>query len=375
MRSSLMRMYLIAAVALFATLPAEAALVQTQSPGPVKYSWAGKKMTGTVWGIARGDVDGDGSAETLLLEREKVRIGRIDADGFSQIASCDLPGSAKGARIYTFDIDDDSVEDIVVSAVEEGVPSSLAFAYRDGGCRSLFDRARMSLRVTIDSDGKRKLIGQGWSSDSYFFGPIQEVRLKKGRPESFGKLKLPFGTRLYQFTYIPGGEDARIAILKGYAPLEVRELSGKKFKKLWRSPDRLGGSPNQLAAPQRDVLGSEESDGAVFDTPPLAGAINGLAAIASVQSAMPVKNVIGKKPAISGSRVIAYAEDPALGFAKETETIELPSCISDFAYGAAEAGKAGSIIVVLQNECGLFSKATESQLISFEIPGFVPAGN
>jgi len=213
------------------------------------------------------------------------------------------------------------------------------------------------------------LVGQGWSQSSFFFGPVRKIRMKKGRPAGEGKLKLPTGTRLYQFSFLPADDNTAVALLKGYSPLEVKELSGRKFKKVWRSPNRMGGSPNQLRAPQRDVLGSEASDSTTFDMPPLAARINGLPAVVSVQSAMPLKGVIGKKPAISGTRLLAFIEDPGLGFALGPQTVELPSCVSDFIFGSTKEGGYGEILVVMHNECGMFTDATESRIISFEIPG------
>ena len=344
------------------------ALSGAEEGGPVNYSWAGKKMPGAVWGIASGDVDADGAAEVILLERRRLRIGALGADGFKEELSCSLPGLADGARVYAMDLDEKPGDEIVVSAVEDGLPASMVLRLEGKECKALVVGAPLSLRVAEDAQGERKLFAQGWSSDSFFFGPVSEISLKEGKLKETAKLALPWNTKLFRFTYLPVSDATRVALLPGYAPLEVRVATGKKFKRVWKSPARMGGSPNQLPASQRDVLGSEDSDSVIFDIPPVAASVTGRTAVLAVQSAVPAKGVIGRKPGISGSRVVGVVEDAALGFVPNLSTVELPSCISDM-IPLETQGAAGRIVVVMQDECGMFDKPTESQLIAFDLPG------
>ena len=339
-----------------------------QTTGAIAYAWATKKIDGAVWGMARGDVDGDGAAETILLERRRVRIGSLSADGFRQQLSCDLPNLAAGARVSALDLDGDRAEEIVVSAVEDGIPASAILGAKDGACSTLVANARWSLRVAPGIDGAPKLFGQGWSSDAFFFGPIREMRLDRGKLKEGEKQELPRGTRLFQFAFVPGGDAPRVALLKGYAPLEVRGWNGKKFKKVWRSPGRLGGSVNQLPASQRQVLGWEETQAVVFDQPPLAGDIAGQTMLVAVQSHVPAHNVVGRKSGVTGARVMGYAADAALGFVPKFETVELPSCVTEFLHVPAAAGGSGQLLATMQNECGMFTKGTESQVVAFDLP-------
>lgn len=266
------------------------------------------------------------------------------------------------------DLDEKPGDEIVVSAVEDGLPASMVLRLEGKDCKALVQGAPLSLRVAEDAQGERKLFAQGWSSDSFFFGPVSEVSLKEGKLKETAKLALPWNTKLFRFTYLPVSDATRVALLPGYAPLEVRVATGKKFKRVWKSPARMGGSPNQLPASQRDVLGSEDSDSVIFDIPPVAASVTGRTAVLAVQSAVPAKGVIGRKPGISGSRVVGVVEDAALGFVPNLSTVELPSCISDM-IPLETQGAAGRIVVVMQDECGMFDKPTESQLIAFDLPG------
>lgn len=347
---------------------AVAAIVPQNNPNEVlTYSWASKRIDGPIWGIARGDVDGDGTPETLLLDRRRVRVGSIDGVVFKEKWACPLPGIAEGARVSTIDLTGDNRAEIVVSAVEEGLPASAIFTIDDKGCRPIVERARWSLRAA-----EGKLLGQGWSSSTFFFGPIAELEEKGGRLRTTGKLDLPGNTRLYQFALFPGTEDVRVLLLKGYAPLEVREQQGKKFKRIWRSPDRFGGSTNLLPASQRDVLGSESRETVTFDTPPIADAETGRAFFFAVRSQLPLREIIGRKPGVSGSRVISFADDPALGFLPKQETVEVPGCIVDAIEGEAAGPGEKAILVVTHPDCGMFESSTQSQIISFRFPFPMP---
>lgn len=310
--------------------------------------------------MARGDVDGDGQPETLLLDRRRVRIGRIEGQAFKEMGTCPLPGRSEGARLYVQDLTGDGRAEIIVSAVEEGLPASAIFSWDEKGCRPIVERARWSLRVA----GAR-LLGQGWSSSSFFFGPISELALVGGKIETAARSDLPRDTRLFQFDRLPGDGGVRAVLLKGYAPLEVRERQGKRFKRVWRSAERFGGSTNLLPASQRDILGSERSEGVAFDTPPIAGQAAGRAFLLSVRSQLPLREVIGRRPGVSGSRLVRFEEDPAVGFLPQGETVELPGCIVDAVVDDAPGGEGEEILVVTHPDCGMFERPTQSQLVSF----------
>lgn len=333
------------------------------------YAWAMPRLEGAYWGVAEGDVDGDGRREIMLLSRRRVDIGTVDVDQekFLKEMACDLPGEAEGARVSTIDLNDDGKEEIVVSAVEEGLPASAVFAVDGRACHPLVRRARWSLRAMEDGDGKMFLAGQGWSSPSFFQGSIFRIALEKGHLADAGAVALPRGTRLFQYAFLPPASDgsARVVLLPGYAPMEVRQQSGRRWKRVWRSGERFGGSPNLLAASQRDLLGSERSDTVAFDLPPLWMSDRGSPLLMGVSNRLPLRNVIGRRPGISGSRAIAFSEDPALGFLPSWETVEIPGCIEDAVM--APSGDAGSpgLLVLAQNECGLFLNPTQSQLIFF----------
>lgn len=346
-----------------APVRAEAGEPAPEISGTIPLRWAAKKTEGAYWSVAAGDVDGDGQGETLLLSRRRVLIGAREGSAFREEAVCELPGDVEGAKISTVDLDGDGKEEIAVSAVEDGRPASAILSLEGKICRPLVSRAPWSLRVLELPGGGKRLAGQRWSLSSFFFGPVVELGLAGGKLEAKGEALLPRGTRLFQFERLSsGGEEGsdRVARLKGYDRLEVHELRGKKFKRIWRSAARLGGSANQLAAPQRDVLDERSSDVVFFDLPPVAVQVGGREAVLVVAHHVPLRGIVGRKYGISGSRVAIFAEDPLTGFALQGESPDLSGCVVDLARDPE-----GTAVALLQNECGLFENATESQIVGF----------
>lgn len=337
------------------------------------HSWAVKRMDGAFWGIAVGDVNGDGECEAILLERRRVRIGHLSSAGFKELMQCDLPGAALGAHVSTIDIDADARDEIAISASEEGLPASAILKLEGNSCRFLAKRVRVSLRVVNLPDEAnegalhRALVGQGWTSQAFFSGPVFEMRLEKGKLVSGAKVSLPRYVNIFQFAALNSvASMKRIASIKGYAHLEVSEGLGGKFKRMWRSPARFGGSPNLIEAPQRNTLGEELSETATFDIPPIIITEENSSRMFAVQNEIPLRGTIGKKLGISGSKIVGFIEDEAIGFIQKWETVEIPGCVADAVVQKAD-GKATGILALVQNECGLLHNPTQSQVIFFEV--------
>lgn len=311
------------------------------------------------WGMAEGDLYGDGKSEFLLLARDSVKIGRLTDSGFETESFCNLPGLAKGSRVYTYDLDQDGRDEIIVSAVEGGMPASVAFNFKDKTCSILFERARYSLRVVRNLDGKNVLLGQGSGQGAFFFGPIYEMSLEGGRLKPVTKYEVPRYTNIYQFTELPpNGETARFAVVKGWNPIEVHEKRRNSFKKTWRSGERFGGTINILGAEERDVLGEVAANHVDFDVSPVAS--GGDFRLYVVRHTMPLRGVIGKRPMVGGAEVVEFSWDPSLGFMEKSRTVKLPGAIVDVFMGHG-------LFVLMQGEVGMFHEGESSTILTFEM--------
>jgi len=238
-----------------------------ESTKRMRYSWASKRMDDAFWGFRIGDVDGDGIKEALLLERKRIKVGRIVGNSFNQTGTCEWPGISQAGKFYLMDLDADGSKEIVVSTVSDGAPSSVILKYDGKGCQVVAKNIHWSLRAV--EFPMEILVGQWWSSEDYFSGPIYEVALSGKKAIKGRKLVLPWNVKLYQFSPEPDVDGKPSVILqKGHERLQVRTKLGKRFKKTWQSGERFGGTINYLPAVQRRVMGSKKSNDVYFDVPP-----------------------------------------------------------------------------------------------------------
>ncbi len=338
--------------------------------GAISYSRAIKPIDAQIWAMAQGDLDGDSRVETLLAERGRIRIGHLGKKSFKEVGECSWSGIAKAAALYTIDIDGDGDDEIVISAVREGTPASMILDFEGAACKEIVSHSPWSLRVIDLPENKgRILIGQGWSRSDYFAGSIYELKLSGKKLKRVKKISLPWKTRIYQFSMLPEIDgDSIIALQKGYERLSVRKRRGRKFKRIWRSGERFGGSVNYLPAKQQVALGSEESDIVIFDIPPLP--IEGETGIefVALKSDMPLKGFVGRRPFVRGGGIYGFRRDEVFRFTESFRTKRLPGAVTDLIIARDVGDSRKRIYVVMIEDPAFFDKSNRSIIVSYDLP-------
>lgn len=321
----------------------------------VAHAWASKRINGAIWGVATGDIDGDKKNEIVLLERNAVRVGSIEGDNLKIDKSYEWKGELQGVRIFLKNIDDDPAEEILISAVFHGMPDSFALKWEDGNFKTVFENARWNLRVTNDGT----LLGQQRDYQTFFAGLVCELSFDSTKLKAGKYLRLPWWAKIYDFTMLP---DERIMRLSGNEPLLLYERQGKRLKKVWSSGVRYGGTLNIIEATEREPLGMTNDDDVPIDKEPeVVNAANGILVIAP-QHDIPLKGVIGKRPFIRNGKLVAWREDPSLGFSQAFETEEVPGYISDFVIDSKR------IIASIQQNPSMWYGNQQSVILIFDLP-------
>lgn len=339
----------------------------------IKYSWASQKINEEIWGMAQGDIDKSGTKSIVLLERKRIRVGRLGEKGFEEKFSCGWSTDANAARIDLFDIDGDGKKDAIITAVEEGMPSSLAFKFdtETGRCHEIFSRARWSLRVANLPDSndsnilKPVIIGQCWSSQKFFTGPVMKLSFKNGKLVEGEKISLPRNTDIYQFEFLPPTDGVeRVVRLAGPAAMEVREHRDYRWRKIWRSGEKLGGPANLLPARQRPVFDQISSEYAEFELPPLVIPDPNGTRLLAIKYDLPLKNVVGRTPYIRGASTVIFKSDPALTFVEDARTQDLPGAIVDY---FLDNDAQQSLVVMIQDNAGAFEQSQKGMILRFDL--------
>jgi len=332
----------------------------------IAHSWVSKKIQGAIWGIAFGDVDGDGSPEIISLERDAVHVGVIRDDKYQVTFTYEWRGLEEGVRLYTIDLDGNGTEEVIVSAVDRGRPSSFALTLSDKILKPFFEHQPWHLRV-LDKPAGKVLIGQQWNTTDFFAGPIYELAFNGKKLKHAQRLILPRRTELFDFAFLPISPDdedsvtERVIRIEGNEPMKVYERKGKRFKKEWSSGLRYDGSANIIDAHEREPLSIAEDEIAI-DLEPEVIQMGEKSIILATRHDVPLMGIIGRRPLVHNGRIVALQEEPSLGFVHAFETEEVPGYISDFII------KSKRLVASVQVHPSMFYESAESILLFFDMP-------
>ncbi|PIU58146.1 MAG: hypothetical protein COS89_01905 [Deltaproteobacteria bacterium CG07_land_8_20_14_0_80_38_7] len=365
----------------------------------LKNNWITKKIDQVLWGVATSNMHGQDNHEIILLERNAVRLYRIDGDkNISLITSYEWDSSLRGYRLYTMDLDNDGIEELVISGSAFGIPSSLILKIIDEKFSVLAKDIRRSLRViefddlNINKNIKPKILaGQSWSSEAFFSGPIYSLTLNGNSIKQGKKIKLPKRIGIYDFAIIPDNENDNIyepqevVILDGYSYLQILGKKKKRYKKIWSSSEKFGGSQNLIPAVERRPLGIANDGYVIIDREPKVILFNNEQYVVTLWHDLPLKNVIGQDPFIKTSRLVVFKKDQVLGYIKAFQTEDIQGYVSDFSIDfpdninqclSANDQKKKNIItdcvfqllVAVQPDTSAFFNTANSLLLSYTLP-------
>jgi len=330
-----------------------------------KHAWGSKRLKNTLWGIARADLDGNGAKETVLLEKDRIWQAARKGKELTEVASFKFPPYTQGLRIYTIDVDGNGSDEIVVSAVQYGQPSSMIIEKTSDGFATLIKGAKWHLRVE-----NKKIIGQRWSRDNFFSGKLYELKIDSGKLKVAAKLNRPRWANIFNYTSVPAPTERPVLVaLKGYAPLrayeEYAKRSKKKWRKFWTSNGRFGGTILYVRRHVRQPLADMPEYNVPIGHEPIPMPIKGTAGMLALKNDMPLKNVFGTKQLIRGGRLVGFEYNDALGFQEAFLTERMPGFIADYVVDRGPQGT--QLYVALQGEPEVFSPNPHSSVLVYQI--------
>ncbi len=335
---------------------------------PSAHAWGSKRMDTTLWGIGRGDLDGDGVKELVLLEQSAVWIGRREGDRIVKDTALSFPSSTEGLRLFLMDVDGDGRDEVIVSAVAYGNrPSSSVVRFKDGRLEPLLNGIPWHLRTLTTAEGT-VLVGQRASSDDFFDGKLYRLAWKDGALKVGDAIALPRETNIFDFALVPPHDEGEALVtLKVYASLKAYEWRRNRWKKFWTSDGRFGGTLRQVQLTSRPPLQDLPQYRIPIGHEPVAFKYAGMPAVMAARHDMPLKNIIGQAQLIKGGRLIVYARDPSLGFTERFATQRMPGFIADYCVDNDSAGRS-QLYVALQTEPDVFSPSLESTVLIYDLP-------
>jgi TolB-like protein len=239
---------------------AESSIIQTTHPDRAFRASAGFGNTSLLWsegasqffktrnvplsleGIAIGDVDGDGSLEVVMADREKVLVYKLNEGRLVEFARIKPQVRYKIHAVNVADLNGNGKGEIYISAADAELPGSIGVEWNGKEMATLFENARYYLRpVKVPGLGV-VLAGQKAGSEGIAVsGPIYILNQEGARLVGDERLPVPTGVNIFDFAFadVDGDGEWEVVAFDNWNKLLVMKQSGKV---LWKSEDRYGAT-------------------------------------------------------------------------------------------------------------------------------------
>ncbi|MCF8112156.1 MAG: hypothetical protein K9J85_11815 [Desulfobacteraceae bacterium] len=199
----------------------EAEPTRRQAPG----AWSGPEMHKDFIGIAAGDITGDGTAETVLLDEEAVYIYKISGKDFILEEKIDAPFNTKCLAVDAADINENQRAEIFVTAKNDrgNMLRSFVLEYKEGDFEIILEKSPWFYRVVRGSGNEPMLLGQRHRTGADPF--VSEI------------FRLIFKNKEYR-----QGESIKNNIginVLGFTPAQIREREKETEAATFNNQDRL----------------------------------------------------------------------------------------------------------------------------------------
>ena len=214
--------------------------------------WKSRKFKTKIKGMAVGDVDGDGSNETVFISDQMVFIYRYSNKKFEKI------GEIKGSNYDDFlgvdvaDINNNGKAEIFVTNLSSTTEMLNSFALEWNGAQfaKIKENTKWYYRVlNIQNRGGSLLLGQKKGlNDIFSRSGVYELIWNNGQYEPVQPQDLPKNMNIYGFTYGDVYNDGREMIVAFAHNNHIRILTPDGHEE-WKSSESFGGSATYITSP------------------------------------------------------------------------------------------------------------------------------
>ncbi len=231
---------------------------------PAFSTWKSRKFDVSIRGLALGDVDGDGSNETVFIDKSSVFVYRYMDRRFKKIGEARGEDSLRYLGVDVADINKNNKAEIFVTALSANSDRLASFVLEwDGSGFSKIDEdINMFLRVLKDPGKERPIIvGQEKAVFQGVFSKngVHEIEWAGGSDggsyESGKRLTLPKHVNIYGFTKGDALNEGKNMIVS-FSRSENIKISDPNGSDIWISDNDYGGSNKYI-----DIQNPNEAKG------------------------------------------------------------------------------------------------------------------
>lgn len=197
-------------------------------------------------GMCVGDFDGDKRNEVAILGPHHLYIYRFDKNGqMTKLAETVVSMSNENFLIRTIDLDHNGTLELVVNTFQEdnNRPQTFFYTFAGGKLREYCQRSEYFANVVnLPPNFTPTLIGQAWDSLK-LFQPGIHLMVRNGDKYVLGsRIEAPKGANVYNFNWLPGGQDGGGDKVVMYNPQERIKVFSAKGSEMHTTMDRFSGS-------------------------------------------------------------------------------------------------------------------------------------
>ena len=195
------------------------------------------------------DVDGDGKNEIVILDNHNLFIYRLKGQALEIVKEFHGNVSQNNYSVSIADINNNGTPEIYVTRIVNDRLNSYVLEYRNGEFKTIASDLKWFMRVLKDPKTGPLLMGQKYSDTTGFFGMVQKLEWKDGRPQEVKSADIPKGLNLYNFEMadLDRNSIAEIIVLdaRDYLHIYKKDKDGS-WNDIWKSGEFYGGSLNRL---------------------------------------------------------------------------------------------------------------------------------
>ena len=159
------------------------------------------------YGMEICDADGDGRNEVFLLAENKVLAYRFEGERLVPLGEFQVPRGQQGLSIRSIDLDRTGRPKLVInSKAESEDPYARILSFDGKNFKEEYRALGLYINVVnLPPLFKPQLVVQRTNPPKLFLAGVYEAVLRGGKITMGGKIALPEGCNLFNFSYIPAG--------------------------------------------------------------------------------------------------------------------------------------------------------------------------
>jgi TolB-like protein len=195
------------------------------------------------------DIDGDGKNEIVILDNHNLFIYRLKGQTLEIVKEFKGDVPQKNYSISIADINNNGMPEIYVTRIVNDRLNSYVLEYKDGEFKTIASDLKWFMSVLKDPKTGPVLMGQKYSDITGFFGIVQKLEWKDGKPQGVKGADIPKGLNLYNFEMADLDRDGTAEIIaldtRDYLHIYKKDKDGS-WNDIWKSGEFYGGSLNRL---------------------------------------------------------------------------------------------------------------------------------